>query len=74
MSDHQNTPWQARLTVIVATCSIAWAFGCCAGSFSGHYRGTQDERAKAVEAGVGRWVIDPATGVKSFEYGVEKCP
>lgn len=30
-----------------------------------------DEQKKAIEAGVGRWEIDPATGQRRFVYGVK---
>jgi hypothetical protein len=30
-----------------------------------------DERNKAIEAGVGRWVIDSKTGDRKFVYGKE---
>lgn len=30
------------------------------------------ERKKAVDAGVGSWVIDAASGVSKFEYGVRR--
>jgi hypothetical protein len=33
---------------------------------------TTDEHAKAIEAGVGRWVVDAKTGEKAFVYGVPK--
>jgi hypothetical protein len=30
------------------------------------------QQSKAIEAGVGRWTVDPATGATQFEYGQDK--
>lgn len=35
---------------------------------------TNQERQKAIEAGVGRWVVDARTGERQFVYGVEGKP
>lgn len=45
-----------------------------AGAFgSGCYSCSQKmEHRHAIEAGVGRWVINEETGVKKFEYGVKQ--
>ena len=31
-----------------------------------------NEQSKAVQAGVGRWTVNPETGATEFKYGVEK--
>lgn len=56
------------------TCvTLIFAMPLCAMAVSCNgQRAAKAEQAKAVKAGVGRWVADPATGVVSFQYGPEK--
>lgn len=42
------------------------------GCLSGVAIGSLYEQKKAVEAGVGRWVVDEKTGDRRFEYGPAK--
>ena len=35
-------------------------------------RVVDDERRKAIEAGVGRWIVDHKTGDRTFKYGNKK--
>lgn len=52
--------------VVVALLHFA---GFLNGYRSGERIGVEREQQKAVEAGVGRWTIDPVSGEKTFEYG-----
>jgi hypothetical protein len=63
---------------VLAVCFVGVVLFACsmtAAEWSGRHKGqaeaTAAERQKAIEAGAGRWVIDPTTGERSFIYGVE---
>jgi hypothetical protein len=38
-------------------------------AFAGYQLGAHNERQKAINADVGRWTINPATGESAFCYG-----
>ena len=50
--------WSLALAVVAFLVGLA----------AGHTGGRDAERAAAVQAGVGRWAVDGATGVTRFEY------
>lgn len=54
------------LTILAYLTSLAAAS--LRGEQIGLERGRAEERQKAIEAGVGRWTIDPATGERQFTY------
>ncbi len=60
-----NDKYVAMLVVIAFLTMGVVTVGKC-----GHAIGIHYERQKAIEAGVGRWVVDPATGNTEFKYGV----
>jgi len=50
-------------------CIVCALFGLAFGTAKGDLHARSEERQKAIDAGVGRWTIDPATGERKFEYG-----
>jgi hypothetical protein len=48
---------------------LAGCGGCIQGNDMGFKYGVATERQKAVDAGVGRWVVDETTGATTFVYG-----
>lgn len=59
--------WSAAAVVASVITMILLVAGKCGSAIALHY-----ERQKAIEAGVGRWVVDHATGVVEFQYGPAK--
>jgi hypothetical protein len=51
---------------------ILFGMGAMVGCIDGRSRGIEQEQAKAIEAEVGRWEIDPTSGQKHFRYGPSK--
>ncbi len=55
-------------SVMAAACMGILGAGC----YAGHVNGRNQEQKKAIEAGVGRFVVDSGTGDTRFEYGVKR--
>jgi len=50
--------------VLLMACVLAFCVGGCVGEM----KGKNDTRKEAVEAGVGKWVVDEATGATKFSF------
>lgn len=61
--DFDPLPW--FLGIVVCPCLLLGGLSC------GRQVATRHERRQAVEAGVGRYVVDPESGTTKFEYGKE---
>ena len=59
-------------TVIMVTLAILLGITATVLPIVAHYEAVAEERKKAIDAGVGRWVIDAKTGEKEFVYGREE--
>ena len=57
------------VVTIIVGCAIVFLAVGFLWSECGRKSAVQSERAKAVEAGVGRYVVNPETGEMDFEYG-----
>lgn len=65
MSDAATACVEAVVVMVLMLAAVL--SGCRAGLDAG----VRQEQQKAVESGVGRWQIDPATGERYFVYGKE---
>lgn len=62
MCDNDHLRRLFLLLLVVVVCLTT-------GFFAGRDWGRGCERRVAIEAGVGKWVVDPQSGVTEFRYG-----
>lgn len=66
MNDSDKSPPLGCWLVVVF---FYFGLGLLAGWTGVRSKAIKNEQQKAIEAGVGRYVIDPATGATEFKYG-----
>ena len=69
MADQKPAELDGYLSAILTS-----LWGAVIGAAVGHGCTRAYERAQAVNAGVGRWEIDPQTGASRFVYGPPPAP
>ncbi len=67
MNERDKDSGYIILLLVIAACVMSSLVGWGTGSYV-----AGREQQKAIDAGVGRWRIDPKSGSSEFEYGVKQ--
>ena len=65
----EGKPPSGSILAFLGVCFVSIFVGLAASSYHGSISGRAVEREKAIEAGVGRWVVNAKTGKREFVYG-----